>query len=310
MDNLNNQGFSLEQYRQITNIEDIIRITENFDCNFIYDCNWTTSGADQILSSNLILNHPIDSIKKSILIDNDNDWYKFQNWFILEFPPYFYTYYISMDDIKGNLFNTEFKRKFIADKLEEVRKIIAEIKNDDTDCFKKRIFIDCILESRHLRYPVIPFPCEGINDLLDYYEILELHKVEQYLDSLINLSDPELINLNNDTLFIYENAENFNEKDRILIDKVSHKILLLHKMGVLNFIVEKYYHNQKGTELAKLLGSLFNSDKSEIETIRKTLSFLDHKKHKNNPENKTSLKAVKQLLLEFGIDLTELHLID
>ena len=93
------------------------------------------------------------------------------------------------------------------------------------------------------------------------------------------------------------------------IDKISHKIILLHKTGVLNFIADKYYSGIKGNSMAKLIGSLFNADEIELETIRKTLTYLDTN-NKKNPENETSLKKVKQYLLDFDINLPDLDKID
>ena len=93
------------------------------------------------------------------------------------------------------------------------------------------------------------------------------------------------------------------------IDKISHKIILLHKTGVLNFIADKYYSGIKGNSMAKLIGSLFNADEIELETIRKTLTYLDTN-NKKNPENETSLKKVKQYLLDLGINLPDLDKID
>ena len=61
--------------------------------------------------------------------------------------------------------------------------------------------------------------------------------------------------------------------------------------------------------MAKLIGSLFNADEIELETIRKTLTYLDTN-NKKNPENETSLKKVKQYLLDFDINLPDLDKID
>lgn len=302
---------TLKQYHKINCVDDIINITENIDEMFAYDCNWLIkSDVWENDDTFLILNYSFDTEKSniqiekiikthSILIDRKEDWLKFQSWFLLKYPQKYNRFNISIDKIETELLKTEFKEKYIIKKFEEIKDCILYDVNSP--------LVDFILKGAHSENAIIPSPCHSMHQLYEYFDILELYNAEKYLKSLLNNKAMEKSDISNSEF----DVENLNEPiESIPIDRVNHKIILLHKIGVINFIAEKYYENNKGSNLAKLLGSLFNSDKKEIETIRKTLSYLDIKDNKNNPENKTSLKAVKKYLLDFGIDLPEFNEID
>lgn len=86
------------------------------------------------------------------------------------------------------------------------------------------------------------------------------------------------------------------------LDVVGHKIVLLEKLGIIGFLREKHKTIKKQADFAALICLILGLPKAESENVRKYISYLD-RKHKNNPNNETSLKMVKSQLLKIGIEI-------
>ena len=90
------------------------------------------------------------------------------------------------------------------------------------------------------------------------------------------------------------------EIDPIVFERLSHKLVYLHEIGVYDFLAAKYKGLDK-TPFATLVASMSGiTDPKEIENLRKCISYIGIKDTKN-PINKTSLKAVRAELLKIGI---------
>lgn len=90
----------------------------------------------------------------------------------------------------------------------------------------------------------------------------------------------------------------------ISLDNISHKILLLDEIGIIEFIKKKYKKElENNTELAKFLAGIMNvNDAKEIYNISRILSRINTNS-KKKPENKTSIKVIKSELAKFGIEI-------
>lgn len=91
-----------------------------------------------------------------------------------------------------------------------------------------------------------------------------------------------------------------NAKDEVVevLDKTAHKIVLLHEIGVIDFLEKRYSYLSKA-DFAKLICNVIGMEK-KITTVTKTLRYLGHKDQRN-PINDKSLREVQALLSSFGI---------
>ncbi len=90
------------------------------------------------------------------------------------------------------------------------------------------------------------------------------------------------------------------EIDLIVFERLSHKLVYLHEIGVYDFLADKYKGLDK-TPFANLVASMSGiTDPKEIENLRKCISYIGIKDTKN-PINKKSLNAVRAELLKIGI---------
>lgn len=112
------------------------------------------------------------------------------------------------------------------------------------------------------------------------YEFLD-HR-ESYLGSMKDNSDSDL-------------ETSFSE-----LSYHSHKIVLLEKLGIVDFLKEKYNLNYANTDLAKVIKGIPSFDEYSTEQIRNNLKDLQNNPSRVMTDN--ALKKVKQLFIEMGID--------
>ncbi len=91
-------------------------------------------------------------------------------------------------------------------------------------------------------------------------------------------------------------------------DSLSHKILLLHELGVVEYLQKEFFHAQQtlrnGTDLANLLSNIIG-EPTKSETIRKHLSGI-HSKGKDSIVTNPGIKEVKKFLSQFNMPLKRL----
>ena len=93
------------------------------------------------------------------------------------------------------------------------------------------------------------------------------------------------------------------EIDPVVFEKVSHKLVYLHEIGVYDFLKDKYKTLYKtpikfATLLASVMGIV---EPKEIENLRKCIGYIETT-NKKNPINDLSLKKVRVELLKLGIE--------
>jgi hypothetical protein len=85
------------------------------------------------------------------------------------------------------------------------------------------------------------------------------------------------------------------------LNKVAHKLVLLWELGIIQQL-QREYKQLKPIDFARLIGAIVNeTEKAKIETIKKTIIYIGNKKE-NDPINPISIKKVKSLLAQFGIE--------
>ncbi len=85
------------------------------------------------------------------------------------------------------------------------------------------------------------------------------------------------------------------------LNKIAHKLVLLWELGIIQ-LLEKENKDLPPIEIARLVGTIINEkDKAQIETIKKTLIYIG-KKNPRSPINPTSIKKVKSILADYGIE--------
>lgn len=105
----------------------------------------------------------------------------------------------------------------------------------------------------------------------------------------------------------YKQVNNQNLNTDLQVEKIkilSHKIALLYELGILELINERFKSSSKNnnTQKAKLLSIILGeSNKKSIESIRKLLSYINQKDHRQNPITLDSITSVEKILLEFGL---------
>jgi hypothetical protein len=85
-----------------------------------------------------------------------------------------------------------------------------------------------------------------------------------------------------------------DEFESVEFTRESHKILLLQKLGIIDFLKKKY-NPKSNTQLANILGAICDiDDKKTISNIRKNISYLDagHKKSIVNDKSQTAVEIV------------------
>ena len=93
------------------------------------------------------------------------------------------------------------------------------------------------------------------------------------------------------------------EIDPVVFEKVSHKLVYLHEIGVYDFLKDKYKTLYKTPiKFAELLASVMGIvEPKEIENLRKCIGYIETT-NKKNPINDLSLKKVRAELLKLGIE--------
>jgi hypothetical protein len=94
------------------------------------------------------------------------------------------------------------------------------------------------------------------------------------------------------------------------LEKIPHILTLLFELGILEVINQRFKADEgrdTGTNKAKLIGTIIGkTSKEEIEDIRKYLSNIEIIGHPKSPINKTSIKEVSKILIEYGLQVTNL----
>ena len=88
-------------------------------------------------------------------------------------------------------------------------------------------------------------------------------------------------------------------------DKTAHKILLLHELGIIEYLQKEYFHpsqtDRNGTDLANIIANII-SEPTKGETIRKNISGI-LSRGKDNIMTKSAVAEVKKFLITFNIPL-------
>lgn len=148
----------------------------------------------------------------------------------------------------------------------------------------------------------------------------DLFYAVRYLASTIGkLNVYEVVDTYEDlgVIFSDEIAENQNENELGLINDIPefnhesprHKLILLHELGILQPLREKY--NISKQDFARLIGLLTGiTDKGAIDTFRKEVDAVIYKQPASgkggSPYTKGAVKAVKSALLNIGIEAENL----
>ncbi len=90
-------------------------------------------------------------------------------------------------------------------------------------------------------------------------------------------------------------------------NKTAHKILLLHELGILDYLTEKYFSAKQtirtNTDLAKLISSIISDPNPD--TVRKCITGINSD-GKNSITTKQGIREVKRYLAAFDINLQTL----
>ncbi|AMR34256.1 hypothetical protein A0256_23785 [Mucilaginibacter sp. PAMC 26640] len=90
-------------------------------------------------------------------------------------------------------------------------------------------------------------------------------------------------------------------------NKLAHKILLLHELGIIEYLQKEYFHSQQvlrnGTDLANLISKIIGETKSG--TVRKDISGI-YSKGKDSIMTEKGIRAVKTFLAQLNIPLKRL----
>jgi len=111
-----------------------------------------------------------------------------------------------------------------------------------------------------------------------------------------------------------ENVENespVNAEDDFPIETkgARHKLVLLHELGVLKFLNDKYGSKMKDTDFAHLLCLITGTDSDSFRKEWKPVLFGTLTSKGENPINPRSMKAVQMALIRLGINNND-HLVN
>jgi hypothetical protein len=138
--------------------------------------------------------------------------------------------------------------------------------------------------------------------LADLPENATSTKTTDHLASWIHQKIQEITELKiNKEIVSNEIKDDLNVKE---VSILSHKIALLHELGILDLINKEFKSSPKNnnTQKAKLLSIILGeTDKKTVESIRKLLSYIENPGHKQSPINSESTISVEKILLEFGL---------
>ncbi|OKS84913.1 hypothetical protein [Mucilaginibacter polytrichastri] len=91
-------------------------------------------------------------------------------------------------------------------------------------------------------------------------------------------------------------------------EKLSHRILLLYELGIVDFLSKEYFNSQQNdrnsTDFAKIIAVIINED-DKVETIRKAISGMNTG-NKSDIVTSTATKKVGTFLSNFNIKLKRL----
>lgn len=93
------------------------------------------------------------------------------------------------------------------------------------------------------------------------------------------------------------------------LEKIPHLLTLLYELGIIEVINQRFKAEGKdtATNKARLIGTLIGKiDTKAIEQIRKYLSVIDLKGNPKSPINETSIKEVRKILTEYGLQIEKL----
>lgn len=164
-------------------------------------------------------------------------------------------------------------------------------------------------------------PAFDIEGFLDHQIDCSTTNQKKFLDSLGNLIQFGLSIWNKSGIvpntFTGKRVENWVAEKRLELkndlmplefsDKTVHKILLLHELGVLDYLTDKYFSSKQtirtNTDLAKLIATIISDPKPD--TVRKCISGVNAS-GKNATATTQGIREVKKYLAGFNIDLQNL----
>lgn len=93
------------------------------------------------------------------------------------------------------------------------------------------------------------------------------------------------------------------------LQKIPHILTLLYELGIIEVINKRFKAEGKdtGTNKARLIGTIIGkTDRKAVEQIRKYLSVIEIKGNSKSPINDSSIKEVKKILTEYGLQIENL----
>lgn len=153
---------------------------------------------------------------------------------------------------------------------------------------------------------------EAVN-LLERYN-MDFKILTEMLDNaneLLILAETIQETLNNTRKLLTEtslkmNTLEENEESSILIEKTTHKLVLLHELGVIECLqkVRKEKNpNLSDSQFADLVGSILGLQGKQITTVRKGISGYG-RGGQDDPKTDRAFRKVKSELIKFGIEIS------
>lgn len=93
------------------------------------------------------------------------------------------------------------------------------------------------------------------------------------------------------------------------LEKIPHLLTLLYELGIIEVINQRFKAEGKdtATNKARLIGTIIGkTDKKAVEQIRKYLSVIEIKGNPKSPINDSSIKEVRKILMEYGLQIENL----
>ncbi len=149
-----------------------------------------------------------------------------------------------------------------------------------------------------------------VNDIHKYVNISEIVtlRFRKLVNDWVERKREELAELKGLTVnqISSMNTLEENEESSISIEKTTHKLVLLHELGVIECLqkVRKEKNpNLSDTQFAELVGSILGLQGKQIETVRKGISGYG-RGGKDDPKTAKAFTKVKSELIKFGIEIS------